>query len=173
MLFDENKQFQSILGDFTVFWIRKEPMILVNKGWQDIAKEILINFYKIADMPSPEWIERFVEQRDSIDESMEKTHFELRGFFVNKINDAYNKNIRIDNRVCTYSDVDIRQKFKYSLKNKLLSFISEIKESSMMVSVDIMKELRMLAGIENITGLKDIGVQSDLTIRIYVLMENA
>lgn len=90
---------------------------------------------------------------------MEKTHFELRGFFVNKINDAYNKNIRIDNRACTYSDVDIRQKFKYSMKNKLLSFISEIKESSMMVSVDIMKELRMLAGIENITGLKDIGFQ--------------
>ena len=95
------------------------------------------------------------------------------GFFVNKINDAYNKNIRIDNRACTYSDVDIRQKFKYSLKNKLLSFISEIKESTMMVSVDIMKELRMLAGIENITGLKDIGfLNQDLIIRIYVLMEN-
>jgi Bifunctional DNA primase/polymerase, N-terminal len=84
-LLNENKNCISILGDFTTSYIRDNPSILLNKKWPDIAREILVHFYKLVNIPIPEWIELFEEQRDAIDESSEKTIFELRSFFMNKI----------------------------------------------------------------------------------------
>lgn len=61
--FDSNKHSLSILGDYALCYILKDPSMLVSKKWYESAKEILTSFYDFAGMPIPGWIDRFVEQR--------------------------------------------------------------------------------------------------------------
>jgi hypothetical protein len=154
-LLDENKNCISILGDFTASYIRDHPSILLDKAWNDIAKEILVHFYDFVDIPVPEWIEYLEEQRDAIDESSEKTLFELRSFLMNRINDAYVKHKKFDSS--TWDKIDINAKLVYCLDNKIIPFLSAKEENILIITVDIMRELGLNQGIENITSLKDVG----------------
>ena len=51
------------------------------------------------------------------------------------------------------------QNYNYCLTNKLISFLSESKDHTLIITHDIMTRLREKNGIENITSLKDIGSQ--------------
>lgn len=155
-LFNQNKQHLAILGDFAAFYMLDNPLLLINKTWQDVAKEILVHFYGLVKVPIPCWIENFEEQRDAIDESSEKTLFELRGFFLNKINESFARNARFNN---PQQDMDMHSKLEYCLNNKIIPFISLLEENTMVITIDIMKELKINQGIENLTGLKDVGRQ--------------
>ncbi len=155
-LFNENRQHLSVLGDFAAFYMLDNPSLLINKPWQDVAKEILAHFYKLVKTPIPEWLEYFEEQRDVIDESSEKTLFELRSFLLTKINEMYSKSGRFNN---PQSDPDILSKLDYCIKYKSIPFISEVDESTLIITIDIMQELKLNQCIENLTGLKDVGEQ--------------
>jgi hypothetical protein len=130
----------------------------LNKKWPDISREILIHFYKLVNIPVPEWIDLLEEQRDAIDESSEKTLFELRSFLMNKINDVYAKNKKFDP---TEIEMGTYSKLNYCIEKKLIPFLSEQQENTLIITVDIMKELRLNHGIENLTALKDVGMLLD------------
>jgi hypothetical protein len=100
----------------------------------------------------------FEEQRDAIDESSEKTLFELRSFFMNKINDVYARNKKFDP---TEIEMGIYSKLNYCIEKNLIPFLSEQQENTLIITVDIMKELRLNHGIENLTALKDVGMLLD------------
>ena len=53
-----------ILGDFAANYILENQEILVNckSNWIDIAKRILVEFFKASGKEVPEWIEYFVEE---------------------------------------------------------------------------------------------------------------
>jgi hypothetical protein len=53
--------------------------------------------------------------------------------------------------------LNLISKLKYCLQNKLFSFFHEIKDDEVLITVDIMKELKK-GNLENITSLKDIGI---------------
>ena len=151
----ESKQCLLVLGDFAAQYMTDNPLVLVNKQWHDIARDVLVEFYRYAGCPTPDWIDYLEEQRDAIDESSEKTHFELRAFLLNKINESYSRNRRLD---YTGIDVDTTTKIDHCLKNRLVPFMSEVDESTLIITKDIMEDLnRTNQGIENLTGLKDLG----------------
>jgi hypothetical protein len=157
---EENKKNLSVLGDFAAHYIQENPLLLRSKKWEDIAKEILVHFYELVDLSNPEWLDLFEEQRDAIDESTEKTSFELRAFLINKINDTYAKNQRFD---FPSSEEGVVSKLDFCLKHNLISFIAQI-DNNLIVTVDIMKELRQTnQSIENLTSLRDVGAQLGLS----------
>ena len=55
--------------------------------------------------------------------------------------------------------MDINSKLDYCLNNKIIPFISVLDEHTLIITIDIMKELKMNQSIENLTGLKDVGEQ--------------
>jgi len=154
--FNENKKSLSVLGDFCVRHIIDNPSMLTNKRWIDIAKDILGHFYEFAKVPLPEWIDLFEEQRDSIDEITEKTLFELRAFFIDTINDEWARHKKFDD---SETDPDIFSKFDFCLEKRLIPFLSKTKDNTLIITHDIMTQLKEKHSIENITTLKDIGYQ--------------
>ena len=82
---------------------------------------------------------------------------ELRTFLIYKINDAYSRHRKMD---YTATEIDISSKLDHCLKNKLVPFMSEIDEDMLIITIDIMKDIKMNDQvIENLTGLKDVGAQ--------------
>jgi hypothetical protein len=61
--------------------------------WEDTAKIILLEFYKYAGKDTPEWIDYIMEE-DVSGQADEESELEIRAFFINIINDAYNKFVR-------------------------------------------------------------------------------
>ena len=155
-LLENNKRCLSVLSDFAASYILDNPSKLLDSNWNNLAEEILCHFYELVEYPKPDWIEYFEEQRDAIDESSEKTHFDLRAFLLNTINDAYARNKRFD-----HSEIEpkIYSKLHYCLTNNLISFLSESKDHTIIITQDIMTRLREKNGIENLTSLKDVGSQ--------------
>ena len=84
--FDEKRvETLGVLGDFTANYIMTHPDVL-DLYWEDIAKLILREFYKMVGKEPPEWIDRLVEQ-DQIEAHVNDGRLRLRGFFVRAIND--------------------------------------------------------------------------------------
>jgi hypothetical protein len=155
-LLEKNKRYLSVLGDFATSYIIDNPSKLLDSTWQDLAKEILCRFYELMGSTNPDWIENFEEQRDAIDESSEKTHFDLRAFLLNTINDTYTRNKRFDH---SEIEPDVYSKLDYCLRNNLISFLSMSKDDTLIITRDIMTRLREKNSIENIASLKDVGSQ--------------
>jgi hypothetical protein len=157
-LLAENKIYLSILGDFAASYIKDNPTTLVTKEWTDISKDILISFWKLAGKKEPpSWIDFFEEQRDAIDESSEKMVFELRAFFLSTINEAFNKCRQFDEFLAHPNRDLVSEKVQHCLKNMLVPFVSQTKDNKIIITVDIMKELKKNQSIENLSALKDLG----------------
>ena len=154
--FNENKDSLSVLGDFSARHVVDNPSLLMNKKWADIAKDILVHFYEFAKIPIPGWIDLFEEQKDAVDESSENAHFDLRAFLLDTVNNAYARNKRFDQ---SEIEPNIHSRLQYCLTNNLISFLSESKDHTLIITHDIMTRLREKNGIENITSLKDVGSQ--------------
>ncbi len=159
-LMAENKDCLSILGDYTASYIIDDPSILVTKEWTDISKNILISFWRLVGKEAPSWLDFFEEQRDAVDESSEKMVFELRAFLLSTVNEAFNRNRQFgEPSIHPSKDLEMTDKLHYCLKNMLVPFISQTKDSKIIITVDIMKELKKNQSIENLSSLKDLGAQ--------------
>lgn len=162
-LLQEKKKYLKVLGDFTLRYVSKDPSFLLKEDWKDIAKKILTAFYQFAGKEIPKWIEYFVEQKDAVDESNEKTMFALGGFLVDKINSAYSKNSKNSSLYTT-----LNEKLEYCIDYRLIPFLQRMtksggshggKSDTIIITHDILDE--MSSGwnkMENITALKDIAV---------------
>ncbi|MDN5867946.1 MAG: hypothetical protein L0H55_11180, partial [Candidatus Nitrosocosmicus sp.] len=156
--FEENKKYLRVLGDFVSKKVIENPKMLTEKFWKDLSIDLLVEFYKFADMEIPKWIYNFEEQRDAIDESNELTHFGLRAFLINKVNELYSRYFNIDSseKERSINLTPISHKVQYCLRSSLISFLHQVDKDNMIITIDLMKELRN-NNIENITSLKDIG----------------
>jgi hypothetical protein len=156
-LLQEKKRYLRTLGDFAMQYLAKDPSVLLKEDWKDISKRILIEFYKFAGKEVPEWIEYFIEQKDAVDESSEKTMFALRAFMVNRINTSFSRNNND-----TFPT--LKDKLLHCFNHDLIPFFHKKVERSgneiIIITHDIMDEIRHAStAIENITSLKDIGLQ--------------
>jgi hypothetical protein len=168
-LLQEKKQYLKVLGDFTMQYICKDPSIFSKNDWKEIAMKILIEFYQYAGKEVPEWVKYFIEQKDAVDESNEKTMFALRAFFVAKINSAYSSNTKNSTIYTT-----ITEKLEYCVNYHLIPFLhrttirggsgNEGRCDTIVITHDILDEINSgRNNIENITALKDIAVQLGFT----------
>jgi hypothetical protein len=152
--FNEYKDSLSVLGDFTARHIIDNPSLLTTKKWTDIAKDILVHFYDFAKVSIPDWIDLFEEQRDVIDESSEKTHYDLRSFLLNTINDIWIRHKKLDH---SEPDPNVISKLDFCLDQGLISFLSKSKDNALIITHDIITQIKKNGAIENITSLRDIG----------------
>ncbi len=153
--FERARNSLAVLGDFAASCIRDNPSVLLNKEWNDIAIEILEKFYKLVDTQAqaPDWIYLLEEQRDAIEESSNNTMLELRAFLIDKINNAYS-------RLGKYQDMelDIISKLDYCTDKNLIPFLSRPNDNTLMITKDIMSDIKLNRNIENITGLDSLGL---------------
>ena len=155
-LLEDKKKYLKTLGDFAAQYISKAPSILLKEDWKNIAKDILIEFYQFADKEVPEWIEYFVEQKDAVDESNENTMFALRSFLITRVNETYSRHKDKDNAANTISE-----RLEFCLENELIPFFQKMK-GDIIITHDILDEINNRNRIENITSLKDVGLQLGL-----------
>jgi hypothetical protein len=158
--FEENKKYLSALGDFAADYITRNLTELTRKPWYEVSKDILKALFEFANKLPPKWVDYIEEQRDAVDESNELTHFGLRAFILNKINETcvrFFRNITDESNHNQYELDNSSSKLRFCLQNKLISFLHIIDNDYILITSDIMKELRN-SNIENITSLKDIGL---------------
>jgi hypothetical protein len=167
---DSKLNILGVLGDFIARYvivnpIKPEESILFqsDKSYEDMAKEILGEFYKSVGKDKPEWLERVFEQRSIVEENTEQAYFELRGFLMDQITNAYSRHIRT-----LYKEQDPNVVIKFStrldfcLTNKLVPYLhkhtrrDDVEE--IIITNDILAELkRSIDHIEGITTMEDLG----------------
>ena len=158
-LYEENKVFLKVLGDFTAWYIEQDPSKLLKIPWKELSKEILQKFYQLAGLETPQWIDYFVEQRDAVDESSEKTFFGLRAILVNKINEACSKYSKVYGTGTEGSEIignKVNLKLEFCLDNHLIPYLHKVDEFNIAITVDIMNDVKQF-NLENITSLEDLG----------------
>ena len=157
-----------VLGDFIVRYAiikpeNPEQSILFSKfSYDDMAKEIITEFYRLADKDKPEWLDRLYEQRSIIEENTERAYFEIRAFLMNQISDAYTRHIRT-----MYKDhdpeiiIEFQKRLDFCLQNKLIPYLHEhnrkdgVKE--IRITHDILTELhRKIDHLEGVTTMQDL-----------------
>jgi hypothetical protein len=128
-----------------------------------VAKEIIAEFYRSVGKDRPGWLDRVFEQRSIVEENTEWAYFEVRGFLMGQITDAYSRHIR-----ALYKEqdpgvvIDFNTRLNFCMINKLLPFLHQYirKDGTeeVVITHDILKELtRKLDHIEGITTLEDLG----------------
>ena len=161
-----------VLGDFIARYViimptKPEDSIIFSKdmSYDDIAKEIIAEFYKAAGREDrPEWLDRVFEQRSIIEENTELAYFQLRGFLMEQITDAYSRHI---NRIYSERDtdpklsIDFRTRLSFCLANKLVPYLHEhtTKDKTMEIRIsrDILATLhRKIDHLEGVTTMQDL-----------------
>jgi hypothetical protein len=147
-----------ILGNFAANYIldNQQKIILDAKvlDWKLIAREILIEFYKTAGKSEPEWIDYFVQETQLVD-IKEEADLNLRNFFMNIVNEQYNKYHRnIDSTSSTSKkeeeaaevpNLPSSYRLNFCLQHRLIPFLNPaIKETEIVITSDLMTELRRL-----------------------------
>ena len=145
-----------VLGDFIArYAIVKaagpgESILFSDKSSEEMAKEIITEIYKSVGKDRPEWLDRTFEQRSIVEENTEWAYFEVRGFLMDKITDAYSRHIRtLDTCDAPNIAVDFYTRLNFCLKNKLLPFLHSYTRKDgieeIVITHDILKELRKRA----------------------------
>jgi hypothetical protein len=142
-----------VLGDFAINYIMKHPELLFKKkmeecNWKKTAEELIIKFYNAAGMPTPYWIEYFIEDKH-VEESIDDSRVLLRLFFINAINNTYNRFARnINNN--TEIKSTLHSRFKFCCDNQLIPSIVTIDDGkTVVIFSSIMKELHhVTSGID-------------------------
>ena len=173
-----------VLGDFIARYVIVKPKtpedsILfsssADKSYDDIAKEILTEFYKAAGKERPAWLDRIYEQMSIVEENTEQAFFEIRSFLMKQITEAYSRHIgRIYNNEKDPDPkiaIDFKTRLNFCLSNKLIPYLHEHtrRESveEIIITHDILAELkRVLDHIEGITTMEDLGKEL-IRIRIH------
>jgi hypothetical protein len=166
---DSKLHLLGVLGDFIARYViarpakQEESVLFSGKSHEDITKEILTEFYKSAGRDKPEWLDRLFEQRSIVEENTEWAYFEIRGFLMDNITEAYSRHIR-----SLYKEqdpgivIDFNTRLNFCMTNKLLPYLHEYTRKDgteeIVITHDILKELtRKLDHIEGITTLEDLG----------------
>ncbi|MGC2384205.1 MAG: hypothetical protein WA631_13955, partial [Nitrososphaeraceae archaeon] len=135
-----------ILGDFAANYILENQEILVNgkSNWIDIAKLILVEFFKAAGQEVPDWIEYFAQETQVQDAALEQEQI-VRGFFVKAINEAFSRNYRV---LTPREDVNevinkntIERRLDFCCEMDLIPFLRR-KDGCILIFHDIMHELK-------------------------------
>jgi hypothetical protein len=137
------------LGEFSADYIMKNQHVLLKKNkeecnWKETAKVIITEFYKTGGgLDAPYWIDHFLEEElHIVDDSADDVRLLVRAFFINLINDTYNKYARI------YDDTQGMEKtfhmrFNFCCEKELIPSTSLIHGGqTIVIFSDIMKELR-------------------------------
>ncbi len=158
-----------VLGDFIVQYVIFKPekpeqsvLFSTNASYDDMAKEIIAEFYKLAGKGKPEWLDRTYEQRSIFEENTERAYFEIRAFLMNQISEAYNRYIRT-----MYRDhdpgivIDLLTRMNFCLKNKLIPYLHEhIRKDGVeeiRITHGMLTELRRKVDhLEGVTTMKDL-----------------
>jgi hypothetical protein len=166
---NSNLYLLGVLGDFIARYVIVKPakpedsILFSDKSPEDIAKEIIAEFYKSVGKDRPEWLDRVFEQRSIVEENTEWAYFDIRGFFMDQITDAYSRHIRT-----LYKEhdpgvtIDFPTRLNFCIKNKLLPFLHGYARrdgtDEIVITHDILKEMtRKLGHVEGITTLEDLG----------------
>jgi hypothetical protein len=167
---DSNLNILGVLGDFIARYVIVKPvkpeesfLFHSGKSYEDMAKEILGEFYESVGKDKPEWLDRVFEQRSIVEENTEWAYFEVRGFLMDHITEAYSRHIRT-----LYKEqdpgvvIDFKTRLNFCIKNKLLPFLNshtrKDNTEEIVITHDILKELtKKLDHIEGITTLEDLG----------------
>ena len=148
------------LGDFTANYILNNPNVLLKDNpeecnWKKTAKIVLEGFYKAAKCEIPDWTSQFVEETDvtakAIEEAEETNYFELRGFLESDINERF----RLDpyrNSEGYVTAATFPEKLDHCLSNRLVPYLHRRDKSEIVITHDIIKELRK-ARIVNLTTM--------------------
>lgn len=165
---DSKLNILGVLGDFIARYVIVKPatpedsILFSNKSHEDMAKEIITEFYKSAGKEKPEWLDRLFEQRSIVEENTEWAYFEVRGFLMDHITEAYSRHIRT-----LYKEqdpgviIDFNSRLNFCITNKLLPYLhAHTKKDGteeIVITHDILKELtKRLDHVEGITTLEDL-----------------
>ena len=135
-----------ILGDFAANYILENQEILVNckSNWIDIAKRILVEFFKAAGKEVPEWIEYFVEETQVQDAALEQEQI-VRVFFIRTINDDFIRNYRAliprEDVAEVINENTIDKRLDFCCNKELIPFL-RVKDDCILISHDIIHELK-------------------------------
>jgi hypothetical protein len=158
-----------VLGDFIARYVIVKPakpeenILFSDKSYEDMAKEIVTELYKSVGRNKPEWLDRVFEQRSIVEENTEQAYFELRGFLMDQVTNAYSRHIRT---LYKEQDPDVAIKFStrldFCLTNKLVPFLHKHTRrdniEEIIITYDILAELkRAIDHIEGITTMEDLG----------------
>jgi hypothetical protein len=158
-----------VLGDFIARYAiikpakPQESILFSDNSYEDMATEILTEFYGSVGRDKPDWLGRVFEQRSIVEENTEQAYFELRGFLMDQLTDAYSRHIRT-----LYKEQDPAVTIQFStrldfcLTNKLVPYLHEHKRrdgaDEILITHDILAELqRTIDHIEGVTTLEDLG----------------
>ena len=159
-----------VLGDFIARYVivkptKPEESILFHsdKSHDDMAKEIITEFYKSVGKEKPAWLDRIYEQRSIVEENTEQAYFELRGFLMGQITNAYSRHIRTlykeqDPEVV----IDFITRLNFCLTNKLVPYLHDHTRrdntQEIIITHDILAEMkRVIDHIEGVTTMEDLG----------------
>ena len=129
---DSKLNILEVFGDFIARYVIVKPIkpeesiLFSDKSYEDMAKEILTEFYKSVGKNKPEWVDRIFEQRSIVEENTEQAYFELRGFLMDQITNAYSRHIRT-----LYKEQDpgviinFITRLNFCLTNKLVPYLHE------------------------------------------------
>jgi hypothetical protein len=125
------------------YW-KQEILVNGKSNWIDIAKLILVEFFKAAGMDILDWIDYFVQETQVRDAALEQEQI-VRGFFVKAINEAFSRNYRV---LTPREDVDevitkqtIDNRLNFCCKKDLIPFLKR-KDDRILIFHDIMHELK-------------------------------
>jgi len=145
------------IGDFAVKKVVENPEML-EKGWEELAIQLLIDAYTAIGLQPPEWI----KLRAGVDEGeIYEDMVELvRGFLLERINNEFN---RLVGRVTVEKsesieflgrgDIEVEERINIVLEKRLIPWLL-LKKDTVIVTTGIMHELQELIG--DIGGLKSL-----------------
>jgi hypothetical protein len=141
------------IGDFAVDHIMKHPEVLFKKkmeecNWKKTAEVLIIKFYGAAGKPAPYWVDYFVEE-NRLEESIDDSRVLLRSFFINFVNNTYNKFSRNSDGSREFKG-KFHERFMFCCNNDLIPSIATINEGkTIVIFSSIMKELHHItSGID-------------------------
>jgi hypothetical protein len=162
-----------VLGDFVAReFIEKykdnaeeSPLFSPNKSFDEISKDIISAFYKLAgkDKP-PEWLDRLTQQANVVEDHTEEAYLELRSFLIKEITDAYSRHNKALYNSKTDPDpslniVDMSTRLDFCLKNTLVPFLhlKDFESSEVLITADIFLAMeRAGKKIEGLVTLEDL-----------------
>jgi hypothetical protein len=153
-----------VLGDFAATYIIKNQDLILDdtnkKDWDEIAKLVLYEMYKIVERKPQEWIEYKIDSEIQFQENKEDLDLILRIFFINKLNETY---IRYHKSIDPSISIDgINQPFNYRLnfclEYNLIPFLNKNSKDEIIITSDLIQELRnhRIYGISSLQEVSNI-----------------
>jgi hypothetical protein len=151
-----------ILGDFASNYILEhQDLILLDdknrKDWDEIAKLVLYEMYKIVEIKPPEWIEYKIDNEIQFQENKEEMDLVLRNFLITKINEAYCKYYKsiADTKYIDGINQPFDFRLNFCLKHNLIPFINENSNAEIIITSDLIQELKNLR-IYGVSSLQEV-----------------